>query len=587
MPRGAVHSTLLQFLRRIIPAPDAGAAMDEQLLHRFATTGDESAFAALVQRHGPLVLGVCRRALSDPRDAEDAFQATFLVLVRKAGVIRRPELLGKWLYGVANRVAAKARVRAARRRRREQPLPDGPVAGESRPTAEGLEWRSVLDEEVHRLPVKYRTAVVLCYPEGLTNEEAARRLGCPKGTVQSRLAWGRERLRTRLRRRGVALSLATSAAWLLPQTQAPALPVALADATVQSARLFAAGPSAAGPLPSPAASLAQGVLHAMFLSKLKGILALGLVLVVLGAGAGFWLNRAPAAVAAPDEAPPKGKKDPGSPKNEAKRFKAEEVVSSSFKTGKAPRVVVELFNGDIDLAARAEGTVGVRVTKRAEAEDEAHARDVLRAIEVRMTYEDDTVRVTARRPEGETRSVNAGASAELHVPPGAVLELRTGNGGVRVVGGAGPVTVHSGNGSIDVKDNKGPLHLSTANGSVSARGATGKLELRTENGTVEVEAEKALVNAHCTNGVVGFRGTLAAGSHEFDCVNGGILLTLPPDSRFRLDARTTHGNVVCQFSLGQQASSRKTRLKGSVGDNPSAEIQAHAVNGGIEIRKGK
>src|SRR5262249_17501866 len=149
--------------------------------------GDEAAFTALVNRHGPMVLGVCRRVLRPAHDADDAFQATLLVLLRKARPLRRPELLGNWLYGVAHRTALKARTLAAKRRARERPVVDH-LAGAPSPTAAWGDVRPVLDEEVSRLPAKYRAPVVLCYLEGKTNEEAARLLGCPTGTVFSRLA---------------------------------------------------------------------------------------------------------------------------------------------------------------------------------------------------------------------------------------------------------------------------------------------------------------------------------------------------------------------------------------------------------------
>src|SRR5262245_48786399 len=199
---GARTHPLLRFLRGIA-APPPAEDPDRQLLQRFVALADESAFRELVRRHGPLVLGVCTRVLGSEHDAEDAFQATFLVLVRKAGSLRAPERLGPWLYGVAYRTALKARAGVSRRRQREKPLADGAQATE----ADDPGWRDlrpVLDEEVGRLPRKYREPFVLCYVEGLTNEQAARVLGCPPGTVFSRLAWARERLRRALRRRGLA-----------------------------------------------------------------------------------------------------------------------------------------------------------------------------------------------------------------------------------------------------------------------------------------------------------------------------------------------------------------------------------------------
>jgi RNA polymerase sigma factor (sigma-70 family) len=175
---------------------------DAQLLERFVRDGDESAFAALVERYGPMVMGACRRVLDHAQEAEDAFQATFLLLVRKARTLKHPERLSNWLYGVACRIARKARARAARRAHHERqassPLPPPP---DPALTAAWRELRAQLDEELQTLPAKYRAPLVLCYLDGLTNEQAAHRLGWPTGSISYRLARGRELLRDRLRRR--------------------------------------------------------------------------------------------------------------------------------------------------------------------------------------------------------------------------------------------------------------------------------------------------------------------------------------------------------------------------------------------------
>jgi len=188
--------------RRRTGAVAADALTDDQLLRRFASDRDEEAFAALVRRHGPLVLAVCRLVLGGAHDADDAFQATFLVLARKAGSIRDPGLLGNWLYGVASRIARRIRSAVNRRQARERQvrrLPEFPQSA----VAEISDLRPVLDEELRRLPEKYRAAVGLCYLEGKTNEEAARLLRWPTGTVKGRLARARDLLRQRLTRRGL------------------------------------------------------------------------------------------------------------------------------------------------------------------------------------------------------------------------------------------------------------------------------------------------------------------------------------------------------------------------------------------------
>jgi RNA polymerase sigma factor (sigma-70 family) len=275
---------LLEYLRRLSPGPGGDTNVDDaQLLCRFGAQRDESAFTALVQRYGSMVWGVCVRLLGPTPEAEAAFQAAFVVLVCKGPSLRGPDLLGPWLYGVASRTALKARGRVARRRSREVPLPEQ-AAGEPAADEAGRDLRPILDEEVARLPARYRLPVLLCYLEGLDTEEAARRLGCPKGTVFSRLSRARDLLRRRLSRRGVGVSGAVLAAVLAGGGAARAAPpAALVASTILRSLSSAAGWAVSG----PAAALAQGVLRSMFLRKLKVVAAVLLVLAVAGSGAGF------------------------------------------------------------------------------------------------------------------------------------------------------------------------------------------------------------------------------------------------------------------------------------------------------------
>jgi RNA polymerase sigma factor (sigma-70 family) len=256
----------------------SGGLSDKQLLARFVTTRDEAAFAALVRRHGSMVLGVCRRVLGDFHDAEDAWQATFFVLARKAGSLVVGESLGCWLYGVAYRAALEAREWNARRRSRERAMNDVPHP-EVAPV-EPQDWRPVLDRELTLLPEKYRAAIVLCDLEGQTRKEAARLLKVPEGTLSSRLATGRQMLATRLLRCGVSLSGGALAVALSQGTGSAALPAALVMSTAKAAVLVAAGQMAGA---TPAVLLMKGVMQAMLFKKLR--LAVGVVMVVLALSA--------------------------------------------------------------------------------------------------------------------------------------------------------------------------------------------------------------------------------------------------------------------------------------------------------------
>src|SRR5262245_49455829 len=202
MMSGVPLGGVVRQLHRLAAAP-ASEVSDGHLLERFCRAGEAAAFEALVRRHGAMVLGVCRRVLRDGHEAEDAFQATFLLLLRKAGSLRQPELLGPWLYGVAYRTALKARAVGARRRERFRALTEQAAVARAN-ALDRQEVRPVLDAAIQRLPEKYRVPFVLCYLEGMTNAQAARRLACPLGTIATRLSRARERIRSRLVKQGFA-----------------------------------------------------------------------------------------------------------------------------------------------------------------------------------------------------------------------------------------------------------------------------------------------------------------------------------------------------------------------------------------------
>jgi RNA polymerase sigma factor (sigma-70 family) len=282
---------VLHRLRQLVGQRGADQTSDARVLERFVRASDERAFEFLLGRHGPMVLGVCQRILGDSHLAEDVFQATFLVLVRKAASLRQPERVGNWLHGVATRLALKARADAARRRERQQEMSDMPGAD----TTEAVDWRdlhAVLDQEIGRLPGKYREPFVMAYLEGRTNAEVAKELGCPEGTVFGRLARARERLRFRLARRGVTLSGATLGALLAKNSLMTAVPAALAGATLRAASLLTAAKTAiVGGVSASVAALVKGALQDMFLKRLKVTMLLVLSVGLLGLGGAFARQR--------------------------------------------------------------------------------------------------------------------------------------------------------------------------------------------------------------------------------------------------------------------------------------------------------
>lgn len=280
------RGTVLRQIQTLFDAGTCTGLTDGQLLDRFLAGRDESAFAVLVDRHGPMVLHVCRAVLRDPDDAEDAFQATFLVLARRAASIRNSGSVGSWLFGVASRVASCARSAAARRRTHERRGAERAARPGADQESADEDDRSAVHEEVERLPERFRAPVVLCYLEGWTCEEAAGQLGLPVGTVKSRLSRAKTRLHTRLTRRGCA---PVASAWApLPVMHSPAVPAKLASSALKSAMAVVAGRvTPVGVLSASVATLTEGVLRTMFFSKLKigALVALSAGAITIGTGA--------------------------------------------------------------------------------------------------------------------------------------------------------------------------------------------------------------------------------------------------------------------------------------------------------------
>src|SRR5262245_44686603 len=277
----AALGAVLHNLRRSLNHAEAS---DSDLLESFVARRDPDAFEALLRRHGPMVLGVCRRVLVNDADADDAFQATFLVLVRKAATIRPRAMVGNWLYGVAHTTALKARAMNTKRRTRERA-----AAGQRPSSVNDRTWddlQLILDQELKGLPDGYRSAIILCDLEGKSIKDAARQLGCPQGTIGTRLARGRRLLAGRLARRGVALSGTALATVISHNTATAGVPPLLMNSTLKMAALVAAGQAAAGVASANVAALTEGVLQAMLLSKLKTTSAVFVLVAALGVGFG-------------------------------------------------------------------------------------------------------------------------------------------------------------------------------------------------------------------------------------------------------------------------------------------------------------
>ena len=336
---------------------------DGELLGRFLEDRDEkgeAAFGALVLRHGPLVLGVCRRALRDAHQAEDAFQATFLVLARKARSIRNREAVGPWLAGVAGKVAARARGDAARRRAHEEkaaglaPSSTPPLA-----TPGGTDEVDLLMGEVDRLRGPLREAVILCHLQGQSYLSAAEALGVSEGTIRGRLARAREVLRARLGRRGLSRDVSASS-WLAAGLLPPA-PARLVEATARGSWAFSRGKAVAGAVPRSAITLMEGVVRGMMIAKLRqaAVLALGIGLITAGAAVRVHARQKPA------KARPEKPSTPAS-------AKAEEVDLAAVVDGKIVRTaevakdcmvlsyLPDWAFGDVDNIALANNGGGVR-----------------------------------------------------------------------------------------------------------------------------------------------------------------------------------------------------------------------------------
>jgi len=277
---------VVQHLRRAVLTHNASRLTDGQLLTLFIEQRDETAFEALVRRHGPMVMGVCRRILRNPHDAEDAFQAAFLVLVRKAASVVPREMVANWLYGVARMTAHRGNALTAKRRKRETQVSEMPEPAAVTPDVWN-DLRPLLDQELGGLPDKYRVAIFLCDLEGKSHKEAARQLGWPQGTLSGRLVRARKLLARRLAKHGLATSGGVLAESLSRNGASASVPISLVSNTVKAASLVAAGQKAvAGLISVKAAALTEGVVLTMLVNKLKAITMMLIIAAIVG-GAGL------------------------------------------------------------------------------------------------------------------------------------------------------------------------------------------------------------------------------------------------------------------------------------------------------------
>jgi RNA polymerase sigma factor (sigma-70 family) len=365
----AQMSGILRHLRDLRETHAVAEASDAELLGRFADRHEEAAFAGLLRRHGPMVWAVSRRVLPAVHDAEDVFQAAFLLLARKAASIRKRESVGSWLHGVALHLAIKAKTRGASRMAHEKRAAD---MRDTRPRSEAVrqEVQEALDRALHDLPERYRSALVLCYLEGKSHEEAARLLGCPLTTLRTRVARGRKLLRDRMTSHGLTLSAAGLAVLLMASTAPAAVPSALVKAALKAALPFAAGQAAATLCTARVAGLVEGGLRTMCFSKAKTAVVLLVVGLLVGAGA--LAHRGSAAdegerpqAAAPQEKPKGAAQAPAGGKHEGDVAVSGRVLGPDGKPFGGARLLVMGWNTkkeDVKLRATTDDDGRFRVT---------------------------------------------------------------------------------------------------------------------------------------------------------------------------------------------------------------------------------
>lgn len=267
------------------------------------------------------------------------------------------------------------------------------------------------------------------------------------------------------------------------------------------------------------------------------------------------------------------------------RFEATEVIDRTFAPKGTPTVIVDTFNGSIDVVAAEESSVSAQITRRASGTSPEDAKASMDTVEVQASQEGNTIRIQAKTKENQLFS-NRGANVAVQVPSGTILDLRTSNGKVEVTGLMGDVKAQSSNGKMTVKGTRGTVRLVTSNGAIELDGGVGPVHLESSNGSIHIRSDKALVDAHTSNGSIHFTtNKLAEGNHHLGTSNGTIEVALPADAQFRVDATTSHGKITSDFPVQGGKAKPKSQLHGTVGSNPTVTLELTTSNGAIKIRK--
>ncbi len=548
--------SLLREMRRAALRVGGGELSDGELLQRFLQGREEEAFRALVQRHGPMVLGVCHRVLSNTHDADDAFQATFLVLVRKGKSFSPRQALGPWLYGVAYHTALKLRGAAVKRRSKERQVSErgAPATASSEDHAELC---ALLDQELARLPERYRQAVILCELQGKSRKEAAAQLGIPEGTLSSRLATARKKLARRLAHLGLGSASAVLTALLTPSTGTAHVPASLATSAVRAATAVAFGKTI-GVLSARVAVLTEAVLESMLVNKVKSAT---LVLVAVGClfvgaspvASSFMTNPALGALVAS----PAVMRHPGPPKN-----RSEQVRSGSFflpclvslcftQAVPAQQPPIDDLSKQIERLIAQLGSEKFQDREAATAELKKLGEKAIPALEKALKSPDAEISRRAKglleqiRPPRESITVGS-LSGNMALPLKGTYKKIS----IRDINGTGKLS------GTDLDAEEIEIGSVNGQGTVLLQGKVKTLRLGTINGEAQFDASNLIadtIEVGEINGVARLKLHSRAGMRLLGAINGATTIDLKAQGDIRVEKSidgagiltlTTRGNVV-------------------------------------------